>query len=406
MRITESSFKNNTAPYGGAIRHFKYEYFSIVSSNFTNNNAQEGGSIFSSGYANLTGNTFSENKANNKETIDLSGEKNGLFNANSYESTDISLKKINLSIKNDQTIFTTDEDVMLNHNIDLTNPHYYDRDILEKLEDITLYINGKEYARTKYENYTLSNLKPGEYTVYYKTCNQKSNTVTFNIIEENEVKVTTWDVEMIRGKSVILSALINYKNTTINQGKVYFEIDGKAIVDENESILYAPVKDNQADLPYDMPADISLGNHTLTAVYPIGTDTQITDNKTLTIIENIPEGAGQKEKTPQEDKKQETYNQNTRLYKTITENTKTIHSTITTKHKIITDNNTVPVSNTITLGTLKEIFNQTFTNGHLLLYIDGKLVFNGTTGDDLTTVILEIMEKYLGQHEIKIEFTD
>ena len=99
MRITESSFKNNTAPYGGAIRHFKYEYFSIVSSNFTNNNAQEGGSIFSSGYANLTGNTFSENKANNKETIDLSGEKNGLFNANSYESTDISLKKINLSIK-------------------------------------------------------------------------------------------------------------------------------------------------------------------------------------------------------------------------------------------------------------------------------------------------------------------
>ncbi len=66
----------------------------------------------------------------------------------------------------------------------------------------------------------------------------------------------------------------------------------------------------------------------------------------------------------------------------------------------------IPADTVITLGELNEIFNQTFANGHLLLYIDGQLVYNGTVGDDLATVILEIIEKFLGEHELKVEFTD
>ena len=57
---------------------------------------------------------------------------------------------------------------MLNYSIALEHPDYYDKDILERLSDITIYINGKEKATTKYENYTLSNLEPGEYNVYIK----------------------------------------------------------------------------------------------------------------------------------------------------------------------------------------------------------------------------------------------
>ena len=238
--------------------------------------------------------------------------------------------------------------------------------------------------------------------------------VPFSISYPNDkINVTTWDVEMVQGKGVTLSAYINYKNSKLNRGDVYFIIDDKILVNERGEVLYAPVINNQADLLYDMPSDISLGNHTLTAVYKESKTSWNSDDKTLTIIENIPEGAGNQEETPQEDNKQETFNQNSRPIKTITKNTKTItkntktiHSTITTGHKIITDNRVIPADNILTLGELGEIFNQTFTNGHLLLYIDGKLVFNGTTGDDLTTVILEIIEKYLGQHEIKVEFTD
>ena len=48
----------------------------------------------------------------------------------------------------------------------------------------------------------------------------------------------------------------------------------------------------------------------------------------------------------------------------------------------------------------------TFINGHLKVYIDGELVFEGDTTDDLTQVIFEIMDKYLGEHEITVEFTD
>ena len=196
-------------------------------------------------------------------------------------------------------------------------------------------------------------------------------------------------------------------NSTVNLGKVYFEIEGKALLNENGSVLYAPVIDNRAEVAYDMPEDISLGNHTLTAVYLYDDDILATDEKTLTIIENIPEGASDENKTPSEETgRQQRYTKDIQRPNTMTKYTKTAQSTTPTSHKVVTANNMITITNTITLGELNEIFGQTFTNGHLLLYIDGELVFNATVGDDLATVILEIMEKYLGQHELKVEFTD
>ena len=108
-------------------------------------------------------------------------EESGRFNADVYESTDISLKRLNLSIKDGQTLFNKGEDVVLNYSIALEHPNYYDKDILERLDDITIYINGIENVTTKYEDYPLSNLQPGEYTVYIKTCNHESNTVSFKV---------------------------------------------------------------------------------------------------------------------------------------------------------------------------------------------------------------------------------
>ncbi|RAP51199.1 MAG: hypothetical protein BZ138_05780 [Methanosphaera sp. rholeuAM270] len=218
--------------------------------------------------------------------------------------------------------------------------------------------------------------------------------------------MTTYHVEMLHGEGVTFRATIDYKNTTISQGKVYFEIDGNPLVDEKGFILYAPVEDNWAFLPYKMPSNISVGNHTLTAVYTYDNRILATDNKTLTLIESIPGGAGEKEEIPSEDIKQETYTKDTTHQKSSAKHAKIINSAIATSHKVITDNNEITLGNTITLDILNELFGQTFTNGHLLLYIDGKLVFNRTVGDDLSTVILEIMEKYLGEHEMKVEFTD
>lgn len=70
------------------------------------------------------------------------------------------------------------------------------------------------------------------------------------------------------------------------------------------------------------------------------------------------------------------------------------------------DNLLICKSNLFILEYLNKLFNMTFINGHLKVYIDGELVFEGDTTDDLTQVIFEIMDKYLGEHEITVEFTD
>ena len=72
----------------------------------------------------------------------------------------------------------------------------------------------------------------------------------------------------------------------------------------------------------------------------------------------------------------------------------------------VSDNQEICKSKFFILDYLNKLFNMTFINGHLLVYIDGELVFNGTTTDDLTQVIFEIIDKYLGEHEITVEFTD
>ena len=70
------------------------------------------------------------------------------------------------------------------------------------------------------------------------------------------------------------------------------------------------------------------------------------------------------------------------------------------------DNILICKSKLFILEYLNKLFNMTFINGHLKVYIDGELVFEGDTTDDLTQVIFEIVDKYLGEHEITVEFTD
>ncbi len=76
--------------------------------------------------------------------------------------------------------------------------------------------------------------------------------------------------------------------------------------------------------------------------------------------------------------------------------------------RVLTSNNKEikTINNYIVLESLNEIFNMDFRNGHLLVYIDGKLVFNGTTTDDLTQIIYDLLKILSGNHEIRVEFTD
>ena len=63
-------------------------------------------------------------------------------------------------------------------------------------------------------------------------------------------------------------------------------------------------------------------------------------------------------------------------------------------------------SSFVYLKDLIELFDFNLTNGHLKVWIDGILVFEGDVGDDMLQVIFEIIEKFLGKHEMTVEFTD
>ncbi|AMD17373.1 hypothetical protein TL18_04670 [Methanobrevibacter sp. YE315] len=63
-------------------------------------------------------------------------------------------------------------------------------------------------------------------------------------------------------------------------------------------------------------------------------------------------------------------------------------------------------SSFVYLKDLIDLFDFNLTNGHLKVWIDGILVFEGDTGDDMLQVIFEIIEKFLGKHEMTVEFTD
>ena len=69
------------------------------------------------------------------------------------------------------------------------------------------------------------------------------------------------------------------------------------------------------------------------------------------------------------------------------------------------DNKTINEGNALTLDSLNKVFDSDFTNGHLLVYVDGKLVFNEITAGDLSTPLFQITDDYIGQHQIKVEFT-
>jgi len=208
LNVYYSRFKaNNGSWYGGVISDWTSIYIdrkvTLFNSNFTENTAGNGAVIYNNGNQgqyNITHNRFQNNTADDKETLNL-GLKNKprIVEHNTYDTTDISLKTINLTIKDERTSYMYGEEIILNYTIELENSDNYDEDLPEKLEDITIYINGEKNITTKYENYTLSGLEPGEYEVYYTTCNQQSNTVTFKVICDSQITTPEDSYEYYEG---------------------------------------------------------------------------------------------------------------------------------------------------------------------------------------------------------------
>ncbi len=218
LTITNTTLQNNKAnsaargtstsakALGGAI--YSENLINISDSNFTQNNASSGAAInFNGNTANLISNVFTQNSASSDgETLKLVGSVT--VENNIYNSTDISLKTVNLTVNDYQQNYLLGENVVLNFTIELEHPENYDENILEKL-DKTVYINGIENVTTKYNNYTLSNLEFGEYSIIYKLNHNISNTVTFKVIVVTEITTPENEYDYYEGIKNTITLKIN-----------------------------------------------------------------------------------------------------------------------------------------------------------------------------------------------------
>ena len=230
--IYNSTLQYNNATQGGAIYYETNPSYDTVvvlyNSTFTENKATNGSVIQNEkGYGkyNITLNKFQQNKAtNNKETLNLGPNiiDGSIIEDNTYENTDISTKNI-LKIPDENTKYTTDDEITLNFTIEPEHPQYYDKDILKKINletiDKTLYINGQENITTNERNHTLKELIPNKYEVYFIAGNQQSNTITFTVTGDSQIKTDKDNYEHYTGIKNTITLNItdpSKENGTIN----------------------------------------------------------------------------------------------------------------------------------------------------------------------------------------------
>lgn len=157
--------------------------------------------------------------------------------------------------------------------------------------------------------------------------------------------IVTDNVDAHGDTEIDLFADVFAENKTVNDGKVYFQIDGKAILDKNGAIVYSSVQNNLTHQKYYVPATLALEDHNITAIYLSTENTRAIDTKTFTITDDHPSANDYVRYEP------DTIYDPAVISYTLPSNTKNndgVTSTVT--HKIIHNNNIISQSNSLTLN--------------------------------------------------------
>ncbi len=234
LTVTGSTFTGNTAKEsGGAIYNTDLDFrpctVNLSGSSFEHNTAAlDGAAVYNNNYTDTTikGCCFIENTAGNKETLDLNDGVNEIRD-NTYQSTDIAFNKTQLALKDNKTVYLTGDDAVLKFRVELANPDNYDKNIIEKLNK-TIYVNGEKNVTVNNAEYTLSDLKLGNYRAYYNTSGSKSNTVRFNVEEMKTCILTIDSIADIKFNDnlTVYGKLINTQGTGISGEKVTVNVNG------------------------------------------------------------------------------------------------------------------------------------------------------------------------------------
>ncbi len=450
--ITNSRFTFNEAGFGGALMVYDPQYRdegSVVldSNNFNNNRAYQGGAVTLLHSAIATNNRFIRNELNNKNNdifpmggaIVLYDELNekpykltlsdNTFTANDAGETGtggaVDLGKSVLldstsnlyenntaytagAISNEGNVTLNDDTFTRNTasyagaianygQTAVTNCTFNDNKAEERVDvfytDNAVMINDSTFHTDNLERLVGTNNRP--------LISATNNTVNDEFLEERLInstvtlKLATTDL-ILDNDNVITGTLIDATDVPIFNKTVDLYVNNvntsSAVTDENGEFTfhYMPTGGSGADIQVKfMPNDHYLV--TESEIVPVS----FVNNDTNTTPEPKPEPK------PVPTKKATRHTE-----KTLTKNNPAQTAKHTHTIRLASDNTLVWTGNSLTLEALNSIFDLNFTNGHLLVYIDGVLVFNDTVGDDLTTIIMELLDKYLGEHEIKVVFTD
>ena len=219
----------------------------------------------------------------------------------------------------------------------------------------------------------------------------------YTITDNSQIKTDNLTTEYDSGEYINVTCY-DEKGELLSNREVQFMVNNKTYIRTTNAEGTAILDEN-----------FEAGTYVVTVVNPVSLEKT---NVTLTILENPAENitpgenvTPEENDTPQENNIPEKSIQPAKiiLKQTPVKVTNKVNYPV---YKIYKNDKIVSKSNTITINTLNILFCQSFTNGHLVVYLDGKVVFNDTVTDDIYRIILEITSKLLGQHEITVEFTN
>ena len=113
-----------------------------------------------------------------------------------------------------------------------------------------------------------------------------------NIIQKNKpiikknTTLTVYDTIGKANNTILLNATVKAVNSTVNDGKLVFKINGKTLRYDNGTPIYISIVNGKATYNYTIPCNWSAKNYTITAVYS-GTweyNYSRSNNSTLTIV--------------------------------------------------------------------------------------------------------------------------
>ncbi|WP_323736523.1 Ig-like domain repeat protein [Methanosphaera sp. ISO3-F5] len=280
ININNINFINGKGVNGGFIS--TASNLSVIDCTFTNSIADKGGAIYitGTGNINLINNNFI-NIQSSDETLYLNNTGNKNLKNNQYTNCSIKTNTIKINRENTEQINVNDTCNIQINQITLTNPTYYDSNILENINYL-IYENDVNTKSTTENKYSINTEIPIEVTTKIRPefLNEYSNEITVDVRYDTPRAITmnTNDI-LALGNDEITTTLIDEFGLPVTDATVSYYIN-------NELIATVNVENSQAT--FTLP-NKALGEYTLTTTFNDTNNKYInqTKNNLLVISDKI-----------------------------------------------------------------------------------------------------------------------